>query len=274
MEVIPMTPKPSASRSSKFIDFQQLKQKVTMEEAITHLGLSTKKLGKQHRGPCPACNKGGDRTLVITPAKQAFYCFAGGQGGDVIALTAHVKQLPMKEAASFLADAAGVTSPSPAKNGRSQTVPLTVPENKKAGINPLTYLQPDHPLVQALGISKETAAHFGAGYAPKGIMRGRLAIPIHDVDGTLVAYCGRALKGEEPKYVFPSGFDPAMHMFGIAQIKPGTLTLVREPLEVMKAYDNGVVNAVSFMAEEASSLQLQMLASVMDQINCDAVEFN
>jgi CHC2 zinc finger/DNA primase catalytic core, N-terminal domain len=272
MEVIPMTPKPSASRSSTFIDFQQLKQQVTMEDAITHLGLSTKKLGEQHRGPCPACNKGGDRTLVITPAKQAFYCFAGGQGGDVIALTAHIKQLPMKEAAAFLAEASGLASPPPAKNARPQTVPVTVPENKKAGINPLTYLQPEHPLVQALGISKETAEHFGAGYAPKGIMRGRLAIPIHDVDSTLVAYCGRALKGEEPKYIFPNGFEPVMYVFDIMQIKPGKLTLVREPLEVMKAHEGGLENVLALLTETITAPQLELMSSLLVNKCCETME--
>ena len=62
---------------SKFIDFQDVKKTVTIEDAITRLGLPLKPNGPQRRGPCPACKSGGDRTLVVTPAKQAFYCFAG-----------------------------------------------------------------------------------------------------------------------------------------------------------------------------------------------------
>jgi DNA primase len=38
---------------------------------------------------------------VITPAKQAFYCFGAKVGGDVIVLAAHIRERGMKEAASF-----------------------------------------------------------------------------------------------------------------------------------------------------------------------------
>jgi hypothetical protein len=65
-------------------------------------------------------------------------------------------------------------------------------------LRPLEYLQPEHKGVQAVA--------WGAGYAPKGSMRGRFAIPIHDRGGTLLACCG--LKGERPTLTFPNGFDP------------------------------------------------------------------
>ena len=48
--------------------------------------------------------------------------------------------------------------------------------------------------LQAGKTPKETAEAFGAGYAPKGIMRGRFAIPLRDREGTLIAYCGRTVK--------------------------------------------------------------------------------
>ena len=51
------------------------------------------------------------------------------------------------------------------------------------------------------GLTEETCQAFGAGYAPKGIMRGRLAIPIHDWGGALVAYCGRAVEDESPTLI-------------------------------------------------------------------------
>ena len=84
---------------SKFIDFQELKKSVAIEDAVSVLGLALKQSAGQLRGACPVCKTGSDRSLVITPAKQAFYCFGSGQGGDVIALVAHVKACTMKEAA-------------------------------------------------------------------------------------------------------------------------------------------------------------------------------
>lgn len=263
---------------SKFIDFQDVKSKVNIEDAATLLGLSLKPSGAQMRGPCPACKSGGDRALVITPAKQAFYCFGAGQGGDVIALVAHIKSRTMKEAAELLATGSDRPQPDPPGQTRSagpvRTQGNTVPENKKAGLNPLTYLLPEHPAVQALGISPETCSHFGAGYAPKGIMRGRLAIPIHDPEGELVAYCGRAVKDESPSLIFPNGFRPEAHIFGAHAIQPGPLYLMGDPLAVIRAFDGGIDNAVSFLTEAVSPQQLEMLSSLMDEKKCETVEIN
>ena len=172
--------------TAKFIYFRHLKQTVKIEEVFSRLGLSLKQYGEQSRGPCPACKSGGDRALVVTPSKAAFYCFAAKQGGDVIALVSHIKGIGMKEAAQFISEKSG-NRPEPLVSKPKPTDSSTVPEKEKAGFNPLTYLQPEHPGVQALGVSVETATRFGSGFAPRGILRGRLAIPINDRHGTLIA---------------------------------------------------------------------------------------
>ena len=125
--------------SQKFIDFQNLKQNVKIEDAVTLLGLKIARHGDQMRGACPACKTGGDRALVITASKSVFYCFAAGEGGDVIALTAHIKGISMKEAAEFLAAALAQSDESVSELSKA-TVLSTIPEKKKAGLNPLTYL--------------------------------------------------------------------------------------------------------------------------------------
>lgn len=220
------------------------------------------------RMPCPACKSGGDRALVITVSKSVFYCFASGVGGDVIALTSHIKGMAMKEAAALLAASLNCEpAPTPVS-----TVPSTLPQEQKAGLNPLTYLQPEHPSVKALGISPETAKHFGAGYAPKGIMRGRLAIPIHDQNGVLVAYCGRALKDESPSLIFPTGFRPDELIFNAHQSHAGQLTLVRDPLQVLAAFEGGIDNVVAFLTEAISAQQIKLLSDLMDARHCDAIE--
>ncbi len=257
------------SPSPKFIDFQHLKQTIKIDSVFALLGLSLKQSGEQWRGACPACKSGGDRTLVVTPNKAAYYCFAAKQGGDVIALVAHIKTIGMKEAAAFLAEG----SEPPAKVPASKpTLPVTVPEKKKAGFNPLTYLQPEHPAVQGLGVSAETASYFGAGFAPRGILRGRMAIPIHDRDGTLMAYCGRVVKDESPTLLFPNGFQPADHIFGAHLVRAGHLTLVRDPLSVLTAFESGVENVIAFLTDSITAQQLETLASLMDERHCETVE--
>ena len=57
---------------------------------------------------------------------------------------------------------------------------------------------------------------WGAGYAPKGSMCGRFAIPI-----TLHAYPGRSVKGERPTLTFPNGFDPHSVFFAAERMQEG-----------------------------------------------------
>jgi DNA primase len=104
------------------------------------LNLETKPAGAQLRAACPAC-KGPDRSLVITPAKNLFYCFTAKEGGDRIALVAHIYGIGVQEAAQFLSG----TAP-------KATVPR---KNEKAGKNQpvigLDYLEPEHMAVEAVG---------------------------------------------------------------------------------------------------------------------------
>jgi len=71
---------------TRFIDFAEVKRGAKIESFISILGLPLKQKGDQWRGPCTVCNAGGDRACVITPAKQAWYCFGCKKGGDVIAV--------------------------------------------------------------------------------------------------------------------------------------------------------------------------------------------
>ncbi len=126
--------------------------------------------------------------------------------------------------------------------------------------------------MQALGVSPETSRTFGAGYAPKGIMRGRFAIPIHDRGGTLLAYCGRALsKEQQPTLIFPNGFRPENVIFNANRIEAGPLIMVRDPLDVLTAFDSGVENVVAFLAD-ITPQSLETLAALMDEKKCETVD--
>ena len=252
-----------------FIDFAALKQRVAIETVLPALQLEMRETNGQYRGPCPSCQSGGKRTLVVTPAKSAFYCFAGHTGGDVIALVAHVRDCSMKEAAEFLAEVTGQGSEA---DDHRRTVPGERSKEAAKSLQPLAYLQAEHEAVAGLGLAPETCTAFGAGYAPKGIMRGRLAIPIRDALGNLAGYCGQAVKGESPELIFPSGFDPREHLFHAEDIGEGELVLMHDPLEVMLAWQNGIASGVSFLTETVLPHQLEILAAFMDKARCEQLE--
>lgn len=261
-----------------FVDFAALKERVAIDDVLSDLGLQMKHHAGQWRGPCPACKSGGNRALVITPGKSAFYCFGGRTGGDVIALVAHIRDLSMKDAGMELARMTGKGSEDDSpRSGKVDTVPEERSKGDVRSLQPLSYLQPDHELVGKLGLSPETCEHFGAGYAPKGIMRGRLAIPIHDLEAKLIAYCGYTVRNETPALIFPSGFDPVSGMFNAHRLPEfggdGEVILVRDPVEVMLAWQNGIPNTVSFLTEALQATQLERLANAMRSSGCDRLCF-
>jgi DNA primase len=126
-------------------------------------------------------------------------------------------------------------------------------------------LQASHDALQAFGAAPETGAHFAASFAPKGVRRGRLAIPIHDRAGALIAYCGRTVKDESPSLIFPNGFDPRGAIFNAHRIVEGELFLVHDPHHALTAHESGVENVVAFLTENVTALQLEQLAALMDE---------
>jgi len=172
-----------------YIDFAALKERISIENAAALLGLRLTKSGAQLRGPCPICRTGGDRALAVTPTKNLFYCFGSQSGGDQIQLVAHVRCLKLTEAAEFLGGTSTVTSTSTVQSTVSKER-ATTPPNEKGQLKPLDYLEPEHPAVEAAGFNPIEAKVLGIGYAGKGLMRGCVAVPIRDDNGTLLGYIG------------------------------------------------------------------------------------
>lgn len=83
-------------------DFDGVKAAVTLEQAARWLGLELTRHGDTFRCACPVCKQGGERCIVITPAKRVCYDFSLKRGGDVIFLVAHIKGTGQREAAQLL----------------------------------------------------------------------------------------------------------------------------------------------------------------------------
>jgi hypothetical protein len=71
-----------------------------------------------------------------------------------------------------------------------------------------TRLEYDHPYLRERGFTDETIKTFGLGYCHRGLMKGRIAIPLHDAKGALIGYAGRivdegAIGKDTPRYLFP-----------------------------------------------------------------------
>ncbi len=115
------------------VDFAFLREQVTMDQVLQHLGLSPRLRGRgqQRRGPCPVHSQptAAERTFSVHLGKNAFQCFHAECGikGNVLDLWAAIHRLPLYEAALHLAETfqlalnreeepvSGTSSPRPAR---------------------------------------------------------------------------------------------------------------------------------------------------------------
>jgi DNA primase len=168
-----------------FIDFQEVKRSVSIEQAAEKLNLQLKPSASQLRGPCPACGDGDERTLAITPARNLFYCFSAKKGGDQIELVCHITGLDVKDAAEYLSphsrEAAHHSSPQK-QEARKEVKKETV-FDPVAFASKLAFTDE----VAALGLTEADATRLGIGWHPQ---RKAVYFPQKDDTGFVCGFIG------------------------------------------------------------------------------------
>ena len=209
-----------------WINFKELRDQIRFEQVLLHYGVEVKSRGDQHHGFCPLPNHQGKKNSPSFSAnlkRGIFQCFGCGAKGNVIDFAVLMEKLnpqdggDVRKAALILQErfrivpAKPETKPPP-KQPESPKRDLEEPPSKIVVNAPLDFelkrLDPNHPYLDKRGFSKETIAHFGIGFCSKGLLAGRIAIPVHSADGKLLGYCGRIvddnlISEEEPRYKFP-----------------------------------------------------------------------
>ncbi len=121
------------------------------------------------------------------------------------------------------------------------------------------------PYLTQRGISPATARLFGVGmYHGNGFLASRCVIPIRDENSRLVAYVGRAVNGEEPKYRFPAGFRKSQVLFNLdrAMRTGGHHVIVVEGFfDALKVHQAGHPAVVGLMGASFSQRQSELLLS-------------
>ena len=163
-----------------FIDFEAVKADHPIDRVADLLGLQLRMKGQGWRGKCPVCESSGDRNLVVTPDKGVYYCFTAEAGGDQLALIGHVRQCTVKDAAQWLAG----------DRPHGDTKPKEKADKPSEGFKPLEYLQAEHPAVEAIGFDPDVAQALGIGFAPRGVLKGTVAVPLRRSDGAIAGYVG------------------------------------------------------------------------------------
>lgn len=281
------------SRSS-FIDFRSVKAALTMEQVLQHYGLLDRfKRGTDSlSGPCPI-HKGDNPTQFrISVSKNIWNCFSECKhGGNVLDFIAEMEDVTIHAAALkaiewFQLDPKSMSTTDADRDQSDETParepsspvrppPKTVPPPESNAPNPplkfrLDKLQRDHPYLTERGLTLETLVDFGVGFCAKGMMAGRIAIPIHDADGQIVAYAGRHV-GEPPegtpKYKLPPGFQKSQELFNLdrARQESGPLIVVEGFFGAMQLHQLGHRKVVALMGSSLSPAQEDLIRRHTDQ---------
>ncbi|MEE9165519.1 MAG: CHC2 zinc finger domain-containing protein [Nitrospinota bacterium] len=262
-----------------WVDFKAIKQQVGMEAVLLHYGIfgELKESGKNMVGYCPIHKGSNKRQFSVHLEKNIFNCFGSCKtGGNVLDFVAMMefgnKDIEkIRQASLLIKEWFDINeSDDRTEQGSDQKQPVREEkQEQKKSINPaLTFqlknLETEHPFFKERGIEPTTIKHFGLGYCSKGVMRGRIAIPIQDGQGNLVAYCGRAIDDEQieksGKYKMPAKFIKSAVVYNLNRQKGvDTLILVESFLSVFWLYQNGVENVIALMGSKMSSQQERMI---------------
>jgi DNA primase len=242
-------PKEYSMPRALFVDFKAVKAAVTMEQVLDRYALldQFKRSGDSLSGPCPI-HKGSNPTQFrVSVSKNVWHCFSECKhGGNVLDFISRMENVSIHAAAlkaiewfnlnseAISADS-GEEDSGQAERSETRARPVDTkpaePENTTPN-KPLKFrlekLERQHPYLIERGLLLETVIDFGVGYCSKGMMAGRIAIPIHTLDGEVVAYAGR-WPGEPPegtpKYKLPQGFRKSLELYNIDRA-------VKEPQEM------------------------------------------
>jgi DNA primase len=274
--------------------------------------VNLKKAGVNWKGLCPF-HAEKTPSFMVNPKKGIFHCFGCGVGGDAFGFLMRQDKLTFPEAVRALAKQAGVALPeerAPGDSGREELVramelarhfyadALT----KAGGARARAYLE-------GRGLDPEIARRFGLGYAPDGWdhlrdfmraervseevlvaaglvvkresgtgvydrFRGRLMFAIRDLQGRVVAFGGRALGDEQPKYL-NSPETPLYtkgHLLYAADAARETIRaknralIVEGYVDCLMAHQHGFTETVAALGTAFTPVQLGLLHRYCDEV--------
>ena len=228
------------------IDFARLKAEVPIDSVLAHYGVETKRRnGSYLVANCPLpfhTSKDSALSFAVNIEKNLWTCHSdsckqasGMRGGDVIDLVCLLEgtKLPLEGAKRLV-------EWFPQNGDAPKAAAVAVAETNKPLAFTLKDINPCHEMIQARGISVETARDFGVGFFPgKGSMAGRIVFPLYEQlrsngDGTsqvqLVGYAGRTtleVTADNPKWKLPPGLVKSF-LYNLERCDPAKLLVLTE----------------------------------------------
>ena len=296
--------------SSQILD--EIRSRADIVEIVGQF-VNLKRAGEHWKGLCPFHSE-KTPSFTVNPKRGIFHCFGCGVGGDAFGFLMRQDRLAFPEAVRTLAQRTGVELPTqraPEVEGKLEglrrvmslaTQFYTDALWGRDGAKARTY-------IEGRGVDLEVARRFGLGYAPEGWnalltqmakegvteaelvaaglalprqnapgfydrFRGRLLFPIRDLQGRVVAFGGRALGAEEPKYL--NSPETALYVKGQmlyaldvareSMRQKNRAVVVEGYLDCLMAHQHGFTETVAALGTAFTAAQLGLLRRYADEV--------
>ncbi len=298
------------SISPETIDQIRLASDIT--EIVREYVPTMKKAGRNWKGLCPFHHE-KTPSFMVSPEKGIFHCFGCHAGGDVYKFVMLIDGLSWVEAVKKLAQRAGITIKETREETikRSEKQKLyDILEQASLFYNrcltELAEASAARNYLKERGITEETIEKFRIGFAPQGhllaaaekkgttfeqmslaglfiktergkkfeYMGGRIVFPIFDTQGRIVAFGGRTLKDEQPKYLNTPEttiYSKSAHLYGLHQALPSLRTqkkavILEGYMDVVVTHQGGVPFTVATLGTALTPQHTHLLNRYAENI--------
>ena len=269
-----------------------------------------KRRGKTMLGLCPFHNE-KTASFNIYPDNGSFYCFGCNKGGDVITFVMQIENLDYIDAVRFLAQRAGMNMPEDKVDdsfSKLRTRILEINRESARFFHKTLFEQQGKEgadYCRERGLDKRIIRHFGLGYSPKGgfelvnhlkklgytademvqanvaglsrngnpydRFKGRLMFPIIDLRGNVVAFGGRILTDEKPKYINTSDTpvyhkSSGLYAMNFAKNAEGRRLILAEGyMDVIALHRAGFTNSIASLGTSLTEEQARIISRYADE---------
>lgn len=292
-------------------DFLYQLKTVNSIESVMSSFTNLKRRGHNYVCLCPFHSEKSPSCTVYTDT-QSFYCFGCGAGGDVITFVMKSENLSYIEAVRFLAERGNIELPDDNEIDNSSKVRKRVLEVNRAAAkffySQLKTPEGEAGLKYLLnrGLSPETIKKYGLGFAENkwnvlknfllsegfsedelvtaslcaksksgnvfDVFRNRVMFPIIDLRGNVIAFGGRLLDGEGPKYLNSGDtpvFKKSRNLFSLNFAKSSeekTLILAEGYMDVIAINQAGFSNVVATLGTALTPEQARLMSQYSEEV--------
>ncbi|MCL5291460.1 MAG: DNA primase [Actinobacteria bacterium] len=293
-------------------DINAVRERADLVQIVSE-HVSLKKKGKYFWGCCPF-HKEKTPSFKVDPVLQLYHCFGCGEGGNIFTFVMKMERLDFADAVRAVADSIGymLRYEGVRKKGEGGRKRLYELNEKAVGFYQYVLSKTDQgkrglDYLKGRGFSDRTIADFSLGFSPatwdsltknllkkgakqedllavglsikgeRGIydrFRGRVIFPITDLKGQTVAFGGRVLGDETPKYMnSPESvlFKKSNTLYGLFQakneiVREGRALVVEGYTDVIALHQAGVKTAVATLGTAFTEEHLALLSRFAEKV--------